>query len=558
MQINLNRLSLFVGVMLGALALTSCNKYVQETNEKIETTLERAEEALQRAQVPDVPAAVDTVRTKNDIWLGSESVKIMEGDALPAWLEKDDGITISIAEETTLPVLAQELTDMTGITVRLDDLKAENAVPTETVPVNYSGKLSGLLNYISNRYSVWWRYKGGTITFFTKETRVFTIYALPTETKMDANMKGASMGMNGENGDTTSSLSTSANLALWDSIEKGVEQVVGDEGKLSFSRVTGTVTVTASPFVMRKVASYINNWNEKMSRQVAISVKVLQVAVDAEDNYGLDVRAIFNSSDIAGSFASPYYISGGGPAGVGTSAAAGLLSMTLINPNSKWKDSGAIIQAFSTQGRTSLVTSSSVTTLNNKVAPVQISTAENYVKKTNVTTNGSGTDRNTEVDYETDTLNYGFTMEILPRILDHGRLIVLFSLNLTDLISLQTFSASGQNGDGTNNGNNNDNNDDTNNDDENTGDTTQSVVQLPKMQMRGFMQEIAMRSGSTLVLTGFEHVQDQTTTSGIGKAKMGLLGGQAYSKKVRNVLVILLTPEVLESPLSPETRMREF
>lgn len=561
MQIN-RKLGLFVGVVLGVLALTSCEKYTKETNAKIETTLERAEEALQQAQVPDIPEPIDTVRSKNDIWLGNQSVKIMEGDALPAWAEKDDGITISIAEEETLPVLAQELTDMTGISVRLDDLKAENAVPTETVPVNYSGKLSGLLNYISNRYGVWWRYRGGVITFYTKETRVFTLYALPTETQMDASIQGASMGANGStDGNSSSNLSTSANLALWDSIEKGIEQVVGEEGKLSFSRATGTVTVTASPFVMRKVAAYINNWNEKMSRQVAISVKILQVEINAEDNYGLDLRAIFNSNKLSGNYFSPYFIDAG--AGAGAPGVAGLLSMTLIDPNSRWKDSSAIIQALSTQGKTSLVTSSSVTTLNNKIAPVQISTSENYVKQTNVTTNGSGTDRNTEVDYETDTLNYGFTMEILPRILDHGRLIVLFSLNLTDLISLTTFSSSGTSTNGSSNGSgsgsgNGGNGEDTGDEEDNNGDTDQSIVQLPKMQMRGFMQEIAMRSGATLVLTGFESVQNQTETSGVGKAKMGLLGGKSYSKRVRNVLVILLTPEVLESPLSPETRMRDF
>ena len=154
MQTKFKTLGFVAVLMLGVMTLTSCNKYVKETNDKIETTLERAEENLQRAAISDIPAPVDTVRTKNDIWLGNSSVKIMEGDALPAWLESDDGITMSIAEETTLPILAQELTDLTGIAVRLDDLKAEDAIPTETVPVNYSGKLSGLLNYISNRYGV--------------------------------------------------------------------------------------------------------------------------------------------------------------------------------------------------------------------------------------------------------------------------------------------------------------------------------------------------------------------------------------------------------------------
>ena len=546
MQTKFKTISLATALLFGVMALTSCNKYVKETNDKIETTLERVEEHLQQAEIPDLPQVVDTVRTKNDIWLGNSSVKIMEGDALPAWLEADDSITISIAEETTLPLLAQELTDLTGIAVRLDDLKAEEAIPTETVPVNYSGKLSGLLNYISNRYGVWWRYKGGVITFFTTETRVFTIYALPTETQMSASITGTSMGEGG-GGNASSSLNTSANLALWDSIEKGIEQVVGEQGKISFSRPTGTITVTASPFIMRKVASYVNNWNEKLTRQVAISVKVLQVSVSKEDNYGFDLRAVFNSSDVAGTFSSPYYIDATG----GTAAGAlGLMSLTLINPDSKWKDTTSVIQAFSTLGKTSLVTSSSVTTMNNKVAPVQVTTSENYVKESSVTTSGSGDDRDTEVDMETDTLNYGFSMEILPRILDHGRLIVLFSLTISDLISLEQFSSNsgsmaGQTGE----------------DDEeeaSSGDKETTIVQLPKMQMRGFMQEIAMRSGSTLVLTGFEKVHDMTNTAGIGKPKMSLLGGQAYNSNTRDVLVILLTPEVLESPMAPETRMRDF
>lgn len=551
MQTKFKTIGFAAAVMLGVMTLTSCNKYVKETNDKIETTLERVEEARMRSHIPDIPEPTDTVRHKNDIWLGNSSVKIMEGDALPGWLEKDDSVTISIAEETTLPVLVQELTDMTGITVRLDDLKAEDAVPSETVPVNYSGKLSGLLNYISNRYGVWWRYKGGVITFFTKETRVFTIYALPTETKLDASIKGATMGADGADGSATSNLSTTADLKLWDSIEKGIEQVVGENGQISFSRPTGTITVTASPFVMRKVASYVANWNEKLTRQVAISLKVLQVTIAREDNYGFDLRAVFNSSDVSGTFSSPYFIDSAG--GSGAASAVGLMSMTLINPNSKWKDTAAVIQAFSTLGKTSLVTSSSVTTMNNKVAPVQITTSENYVKETNVTTSGSGDDRTTDVDMDTETLNYGFSMEILPRILDHGRLIVLFSLTLSDLISLEQFSSNSGLQDGSQ-----DKDDEDNDDNTSSGERDTTIVQLPKMQMRGFMQEIAMRSGSTLVLTGFEKVQDMTNTSGIGKPKMSLLGGQAYNNNTRDILVILLTPEVLESPMSPETRMRDF
>ncbi len=545
MLTKIKRFTLICALIAGTFLLSACNEYTAKTNKKIETTLERTEDLYQRAQIPDLPEQIDTVRTKNDIWLGTDSIKITEGDTLPAWLEADDSITIAIAEEATLPTIAQELTEMTGIAIRLDDLKAEEKVPDITIPVNYTGKLSGFLDYLSNRFGVWWRYRNGIVSFFNTETRVFNIYALPTETTISTSLSGATMGQGG-GGSSSSTLSSSANLVLWDNIEEGVKQIVAENGKLSFSRVAGTVTVTASPFIVRKVGNYIETWNQKLSRQVALSIKVLQVTLNNEDNYGLDLGAVFDSSDIAASFTSPYTIASSSAGGAAT---AGLLSMTLIKPNSKWRDTAATIQAFSSQGKTSLVTSATATTLNNKVAPIQITTQENYVKETNVTSSGSGSDRSTDVDMETDTLNYGFMMEILPRILDHGRLIVMFSLNLTDLISLETFSSNGVTNDGTENDENNNNN---------NNDTETTVVQLPKMQTRGFLQEIAMRSGSTLVLTGFERVQDTVNSSGIGRAKMGLLGGQAYSKNTRDVLVILLTPEVLESPLSAESRMRDY
>ena len=523
--------NLTYALLAGCFFLVSCNKYVAEADKRIETTLARAEEYKEIAEIPDLPQPVDTVRVQNDIWLGASSTKIMEGEMLPSWLEKEDSITMSISEEAKLSDIVQEVSDMTGLTIRMDDLKAANAIPEETVPVKYTGKLSGLLNYLSNRYGLYWQYKNDVITFFTQETRVFTVYALPTETSMQASLTGATMGEAG-GGNASSSLSVNTDLKIWDSIEEGVKQVVGENGKLSFSRVAGTVTVTASPYVVRKVAAYIANWNEKLSRQVAITVRIIQVTLNNENNYGLDLNAAFKGSRIESGFLTSIPDAGAG-------VLTGNLSMALIKEGSKWSGSQAIINALSSQGKAQMVTSSSVTTLNNKMAPVQISTSKNYLKEITVTTSGSNDDKSTDTDYQVDTLNYGFTMEVLPRILDHGRLIVLFNLSITDFLGFEKVGTS----------------------DEGSSKTEESEVtklQLPTMQMRGFVQEIAMRSGQTLVLTGFEDLQEQTSTSGIGKPKMGLLGGTAIDTSARRVLVITMTPEVLESPLSSEALMRDY
>ena len=551
MQIKFIKSLMLATILATTVTLSACNKYVEKTDAKIETILEKTDEHLQQATIPDLPETTDTVRTKDDIWLGNSSVKISQGDSLPEEMEEEDALTITIAQEASLPFIANEISEATGLHVRLDSLKASDSLPTETVPVDYTGTLSGLLDYVSNRYGVWWRYKNRTISFYTKETRIFNIYALPVETNISNSLSGATMGSSdSSSSNSSSSLTSSANLALWDNIEQSLKQIVGENGELSFSRVAGTVTITASPFVIKEASEWINDFNQKLARQVAISVKVLQVNVSNQDNYGFDLGLVFKNSDILGTFSSAYSLGAADPAGT--------LSMMLLKPDSKWTNSKAIIQAFSVLGKTALVTSASATTLNNKVAPIQITTQENYVKETNVSTSGSGTDRSVDVDMETDTLNYGFMMEVLPRILNHGNLILMFSLNLTDLVSLTNFSSSGIGSDSKSSEDGKANSETEDEDDETSSEDTATVVQLPKIQTRGFIQEIAMRSGSTLVLSGFEQVNHSTVSSGIGKAKMGLLGGSALSQNSRDVLVILLTPEVLESPLSPEARMRDF
>ena len=517
--------------------LSACNKYVAEADRRIETTLARVEETKEMAEIPDLPKPVDTVRVQNDIWLGANSTKIMEGEALPSWVEKEDGITIAISEDAMLPDIIQEISDMTGITIRLDDLKAEDAIPEDAVPVKYSGKLSGLLNYLSNRYGLYWQYKDDTIIFFTQETRVFTVYALPTDSDFSANMTGATMAEGG-GGNATSTLSVKTDLKIWDNIEEGVKQVVGENGKLSFSRVAGTVTVTASPYIVRKVAEYIAGWNEKLSRQVAVTVRLMAVKLKNTDNYGLNLNAIFQGSRISSSFGSSF-------AAVEGLTGGGSLSMTLLKPG-KWSGTQAVVDALSTQGKTRLVTSASVTTLNNKVAPVNVSTSQNYVKEVTVTKTIDDGNTSTDVDFDVQTLNYGFTMEVLPRILDHGRLILLFNLSYTDLVSME--SATGGDAEGGQ----------VNPDSDSETESEAKTIKLPTMQMRGFVQEIAMRSGQTLVLTGFEQEKEQAISQGIGKAQMGLLGGNAYNTSDREVLVITITPEVLESPLSPEALMRNY
>ncbi|MBO7332461.1 MAG: hypothetical protein J6U64_02215, partial [Alphaproteobacteria bacterium] len=350
--------TLLVGFVAGMTLLSGCMNHVQETEDQGDMVFDEATALAEKARIPYTPEPIDTVTSKDDIWLGQESFKIVGGEPLPVWMNASDALTFSTNEPVDLVTLVDQLRELTGLRFSLEELRADEELPEDTISVNYEGSLEGLLDLISHKYGIWWRHRKGEIAFYKKETRIFTVYALPTTNSMSASLSSGK-----EESDGSISLETSADLAIWDHIESGLTQIVGD-GELVISPPTGTVTVTAPPFVIQKVARYIQDMNEKMSRQVAISVKVLNVTLEHSDQYGLNLGAVFNAGSITSTFAGPFAPTG----------ASGMLTMTLLD--SKWKDSTSIIQAISTQGKTSVVTNTSVTTLNNKVAPVQVVTTQ--------------------------------------------------------------------------------------------------------------------------------------------------------------------------------------
>ena len=272
------------------------------------------------------------------------------------------------------------------------------------------------------------------------------------------------------------------------------------------------MTVTAPPFTLQRISQYVNSMNEKLARQVAISVKVLNVTLSNSQQMTLNVKSVLNFLNEKLKF----NLNSSSPTVENVSSD---LSMTLIPGDKHIGQTDLIIQALNAQGTTSLMTSASITTMNNRIAPIQVSTDESYVEKIETTMN---TDT-TSTSITPAKINYGFTMEVLPRILDHGRLLMMFTMTLTELEEMGVATGGGED--------------------------SQTQVQLPKIRTRGFVQEVAMMSGSTLMLTGFEQVQTST-----GNDKQ-LFSVNNNADKNRNIMVILLTPEVLISPLSPETRM---
>ena len=518
--------------LLGVVFAASCS-ISTSMDETLEKDIKAATTLREEAKTPTKIENQELVKVNDDIWLGNTSQIEYEGEPLPSYLEGKDGITLVSSRPITLYEIGDMINRTTSLGIRYSSeieqdvrskgeanrpdvetlLSSGDWTSPDTMTVSYQGPLSGFLDEVSSRFGIWWKYENKDIYFYKFITKTFVVYSLPSRPNMNASLGGSASGAGGS---ASISLSSSIEVEMWSQFEKSISAMISDGAQLTVSPSDGTITLTATPNDIKLVAKYINEQNARLSRQVAISVKIMQVTVSDNDQYGLDLSATFGDGVTTLGFT--------GSKGVST-ADANKLTWGIANGN--WT-ANAIVQALSEKNEASLVTSGTVTTLNNKPAPIQVTQKQNYISEMTKTNNGTdGT--NYDISVTTEEIETGFTLNVLPRILEHGRMLVMFNMTLSDLLTLEKVDFGSE--------------------------EEGQFIQNPKVESRSFTQEVAMTSGESLILTGYEKVLTDTRKTGTGSAENSLLGGDATAKKERNVLVIIITPVVLETPLSPETRM---
>ena len=481
-------------------------------------------------------ASGDTVSMSEGIWLGNKSTVLEHKNKLPSQFETDTGVTILLNEPVTLQVLANDINSITGIPVKIDSqVNAEKL--KKTMNIAYTGKLSGLLSQVATDLDLLWYFDKTSIVFYETETRTFTLYALGTEVSYQTAI----------NTDDGNQVALESTLKEWDEVEKAITSIIGKNNNSDFtvSRSLGTITVTAPPSVLARVGDYIERQNKRLSQLVTIDVKVLQVSVSNNSAFGLNLAAAINSASGLNIVANPKNnlttteasamniavlsneVSAltGATHTVNGSEVAGAYSQKDIMKGSLSGVAGsnALIQALAKQGKVSLVTNVGVTTRNNRVAPVNNTRTTGYIKRfesRNFTTVESST-------VDQDNLETGFSMQLLPNVLENGKILLLFRMSVRELLKMST---------------------------QTIGEVT---LQLPEVEERSFMQEVIMESGQMLVVSGFEKQNNSDTRYGLGDPDFMALSGSRETAAQRDVLVVILTPQVLISPMDAERSIQQ-
>ncbi|MFM1863485.1 MAG: hypothetical protein RLZ26_2007 [Pseudomonadota bacterium] len=484
-------------------------------------------------------------QTSNAVFMAASAERASQAGLLPPELQAADAVSLISRDPMTLEDVAQRLSEITGLahvpalgpsglpspaSVAAADLAASSrdagdalqqglpgAAPAPapapasagritrpqagggtrqlTMRPNLRGTLAEVLNEVGAAFEVDWTYEDRRIVFRDFVTRQYQFSLLSTRTALTGSVGNVTL--DGE-------------VDPWSEITSTMETLVGEGANISVGSGTGVISVTARIPDHERLRDYVARMNAIMGRQVSFDVNVITVTLSDNDAVGIDLGAVLLGSGIADDIAEDSFgqvIAGGG--GV-VQDAVGAVNVAILNPDFELN---ALVTALSRRGRVAVETRTGATTTNNRMVPIRVVETQGYVRSTTAQTNNDG--NTTSVTYETDTIETGFSMFLLPRVLNTAEVMVEYSIELSDLNALETFGAA------------------------------ESAVQLPEVSRTSLSQQAILENGQTLVLAGFERRRVSTTRTQPGPLEQLVGLGRDEATVDRVAQVIMITPRII-------------
>ena len=337
---------------------------------------------------------------------------------------------------------------------------------------------------------------------------------------------------------TGTSISTRSASDFWRDLEASLRSfVAADAGHaVAVNAQSGIVVVRAMPRELRDVQEFLQKLQRASTRQVVLEARILEVELSDGMQTGINWAAIgrdgsrtiaglqtapqqgFGSNNLLNQPSAPIDITPGNPITGAVTNTLGSAFALAVNAT----DFKAYIELLATTGKTRLLSSPRVSTLNNQKAVIKAGSDEFFV--TGVSSNTVvGTSSATNQNVDLTPFFSGVALDVTPQIASEGEVILHIHPTVSDVTTKVLTLKVG---------------------------TDTSALPLAYSQVRESDSVVRAQSGQLVVIGGL-----MRTTRSYQDYKMPLLGdipvlGNLFKSKqqteVRSELVILLRPIVVE------------
>lgn len=534
---------------LVCLALTACDKNLPITQKDNAYDTAKAENFFN--QTHKVVEQQSTVEYTNNYYVAQESFQIEQDIILPKVFNDKvlyssavkEGLTeiltdmyaktgvkflftpdaVNYMSGTSATGTGQAVTGLTQQELEIGSSELASSVGVlSNVQLNmqYSGTFKDFVERIAANFNLYWEYdpKHKAVRYFRTQTKSFAVDLLPGVTSFSNSISSSStVGGSEEGADLNSGSVMKVDYKneegnAWTDTMNTIQNMLSAEGRVTPNQRTGYVTVTDIPERLAKVEEYLNKINDKARKKIAVKVDVFDVKVDRKTNYAINWDAVIKALDGRFDFASV------GKAALLGSTPGDVLKYTYTSNGGD--QSEFLASALSQVADTSKVTGTTVYTVNGEPAPVQVVTREDYIKEVSF---GALSDQSSTIESSVTpgTVISGFFMVLTPKILSDNQILlnVSMSISTSDLTNTEAVTDS-------------------------SGNTTATIT-LPIIKSKNFMESVTLNPGQSVILSGFQEVENKVSSSSTLEPKLWPLGGNKAADHTKSVTVTLITPYII-------------
>ena len=302
-------------------------------------------------------------------------------------------------------------------------------------------------------------------------------------------------GGTGGGGGSSSSLSGSETTNLLQDVQTGLDALKSADGKIIYNRMAGIIFATDYPRNLDAMQSFLESVQNAVHRQVVIEAKIVEVKLNDDSQVGVNWTAVLGNTL---RIEQPLSVAGGS---ISVGATVGDFTATLT--------------ALANQGKVDVLSSPTVSTLNNQPAIIRVGTQDVFFTTTVQVDPRTGTIIQTAT--VPSTINEGVLLDVTPQISDDG----IIMMNIHPTVTERTGQA-----------------------------TSPQGTTVPIVDVRETDTVVRLRQGETVFIGGL--ISDRTLVT-INKVPFlgdvpvfGNLFRRTQKENRKTDLVILLTPRILD------------
>jgi type IVB pilus formation R64 PilN family outer membrane protein len=401
------------------------------------------------------------------------------------------------------------VSDLTGINDLFTDTgtaATDEEADENLIDYKFNGDLKGLFDYLTVSIDKKWEYDSESQKIYIYKYRTEKFEMLQGKESIVKNTNISTEAAGGDGGGSSGnsqSIQFSSELNSWDDMQANIENMLSDDATSSFDPTQGTIIITDSDFVLSKIRKYVDQLNDESSKQVVVSMQVVNVKVSDSSNFGMNWTAVnqaVSSSLLGGNIAAGFDLANTATSGSG-----------LLNVANTKTGMSAMFSALNEFSTFKVANKLDATTMNNKPVPMQVTTDVSYVSAITVTPSDveGQPDQLTE---EIAVVKEGITMTVTPKIHDQN-IVLEYSMNLSVIDELKDVGSNG--------------------------------VQTPIVSSKNFTQRIISKNGQPLIVATFDKVNKTANSASPFSGDLWFLGGNEQAKDEKETVLIILTAYIV-------------